>query len=195
MKIRKLENSIGSILAAPKYSECYSNLAKDRIIFISEDITKDVASVLSALLMHYDHDNEEDISIYINTDGGDANALSNIYDVMQMIKSPIKTICIGKAYSAGAFMLAAGTKGKRFMTKNSSVMIHGMQCTFPGERNDNNRSSEIYFKFLQKFNKSILEMLANHTGKTYEQIFEDCKKDKYLSAKDALEYGIIDHIM
>lgn len=194
MQVKKF-NSIGSILAAPKYAECYANLAKSRIIFVSEGITKDVSSTLSALLFHYDNENdEEDISLYINTNGGDASALSNIYDVMQMIKSPIRTVCIGKAYSAGAFMLAAGTKGKRFMTKSASVMIHGMQCEFPGPYEDQ-RNSQIYFDFLKSFNKIVLDTLAKHTGKTYEQVAEDCKKDKYMNAKECLEYGIIDEII
>src|SRR5271170_417373 len=100
-------HSLGAILATPKYTECYANLANSRIIFLSEDITKEAASSLSAMLLHFDNENdEEDISIYINTNGGDASALSNIYDIMQLVKAPIKTICVGKAYSAGAFMLA-----------------------------------------------------------------------------------------
>ena len=184
------EEKLGS-----KYLECYSTLAKDRIIFISEVISKDVASSLSALLFHYDNESEdEDINLYINTDGGDGGALANIYDVMQMIKAPIKTICIGKAYSAGAFMLAAGTKGKRFITKNSAVMIHGIQCEFPAHHEDQ-RNSQIYFDFLTNFNKIILETLAKHTGKTYEQVYEDCKKDKYMDAQEALAYGIVDKII
>lgn len=193
---RKFANNIGSILVTPKYTECYTNLAKDRIIFVSEDITKDTASSLSALLFHYDNENEEeDISLYINTNGGDASALSNIYDIMQLVKAPIKTICVGKAYSAGAFMLAAGTKGKRFMTKNASVMIHGIQCEFPGYGSEDRLKSEIYFDFLTSINKIVLETLAVHTGKTYEQVYEDTKKDKYMTAEECLQYGIIDKII
>jgi ATP-dependent Clp protease protease subunit len=193
---RKLENNIGSILATPKYTECYTNLAKDRIIFVSEDITKDTASSLSALLFHYDNENEgEDISLYINTNGGDASALSNIYDIMRLVKAPIKTICVGKAYSAGAFMLAAGTKGKRFMTKNASVMIHGIQCEFPSHGSEDRNGSQIYFDFLTKLNRIVLETLAVHTGKTYEQIYEDTKKDKFMTAEECLEYGIVDYIL
>lgn len=187
-----------SVFEQSKYAECFANLANDRIIFISEDITKNVSSSLSALLLHYDNINDqEDISIYINTYGGDVSALSNIYDIMQMIKSPIKTVCIGKAYSAGSFILAAGTKGKRFITKNSSVMIHGMQCSFPGGDGVDQRvqDSQIYFDFLTSLNKSILEILAKHTNKTYEQVFEDCKKDNFLDASDALKYGIVDFII
>lgn len=193
MKVKKLSSR--GLLEASKYAESYAALAKDRVIFVSEDITKDSASSLSALLLHYDNINEEeDIRIYINTNGGDASALANIYDIMQMIKAPIETVCIGKAYSAGAFMLAAGTPGKRLMTKNSSVMIHGLQCEFPGP-NEDQRNSQIYFDFLKSFNKQILETLAVHTNKTYEQICIDCSKDRYMDAKEALEYGIIDKII
>ena len=178
-----------------KYPESYSSLSKDRIIFLTEEITIETASVFSALLLYYDYEDEnEDITIYINTNGGDGSALSNIYDIMQLINPPIKTICIGKAYSAGAFLLAAGTKGKRFITKNSSVMIHGMQCEFPIQ-NEDQRNSKIYYEFLTSFNKNILQMLAKHTGKTYKQIHEDCKKDKFFNAKEAVEYGICDGII
>lgn len=193
--MKKLENNnLGSLLAIPKYTECYANLAKDRIVFVSEDITKDLASTLSALLFHYDNESNDEISLYINTNGGDASALANIYDVMQMVKSPIKTICIGKAYSAGAFMLAAGGKGNRFMTKNASVMVHGLQCNFPGNH-EQPKNSEIYFNFLNVLNRSILGKLAFHTGKSIEEIEEFCKQDRYLNAKEALDYGIIDAII
>jgi ATP-dependent Clp protease protease subunit len=193
MRTKKLSNT-RNLIAPPKYSECYANLSNNRIIFISEDITKDVASSLSALLLHYDNESEEDISIYINTNGGDAAAQANIYDIMQMIKAPIRTICIGKAYSAGAYILAAGAKGKRFITKNSSVMIHGLQCEFPRPREDQ-RNSQIYFDFLKNLDKVVFEQLAKDTGKTFEQIHEDCKKDMYMTSEQAKEYGIVDHIL
>jgi ATP-dependent Clp protease protease subunit len=189
-----MTNNISGLL--PKYVECYAALAKERIIFISEDITKDTASSLSGMLLYYDSENDaEDISIYINTNGGDSHALSNIYDVMQMIKSPIKTVCIGKAYSAGALILAAGTKGKRFITKNAAVMVHGIQFTFPNGPVSDQRDSEIYFKYIKDHNHMILNILAKHTGQTIEKILEDCKKDNYFDAKQALEYGIVDEII
>ena len=163
------------------------------MIFLSEDISKNTASELSAMLLFYDAENDvDDITIYINTNGGDSHALANIYDVMQMIKSPIKTVCIGKAYSAGSFILAAGTKGKRFITKNASVMIHGIQFTIPGA---SQKDSEIYFNWLNDLNKMILGILAKHTGQTLEKIVEDCKKDNYLDAQQTIEYGIADEII
>lgn len=178
-----------------KYADCYMLLAKHRTIFVSEDITKDIATSLSALLLYYDHDNShEDISLYINTNGGDALALANIYDVMKMIQAPIKTICIGKAYSAGAFILASGTKGKRFITRNSSVMIHGLQTLFPYEGADQ-KNSQVRFDFLKSLNVNILSSFATNVGKSFDEVYQDCKSDNYLTAIDAKRYGIVDEVI
>lgn len=181
---------------SPHYVEyAYAHLAKSRNIFIAEDITKNLAASLSAMLLYFDNVSEtEDITLYINTNGGDIQALSNIYDIMQMIKSPIRTVCIGKAYSAGACILAAGAKGKRLITENASVMIHGIQCVFPSPHEDQ-KSSQIYYDHLKSMNKSIIDSLAKHTGKTFAKVYEDCKKDTFLDAKMALEYGIVDDII
>jgi ATP-dependent Clp protease protease subunit len=190
---RKFNTDLGAILAAPKYYECYANLAKDRIIFISEDVTKDTASSLSAMLLYYDEISEkEDISIYINTNGGDASALVNIIDVMGMIKSDIKTIVIGKAYSAGAFILAAGTPGKRYATRNSKIMLHGVQVALPP---DAQKKSEIYINYLKSHNRQLLENLARNTKKTAEEVMKDCENDVWMEPTDAIEYGIIDAIL
>lgn len=197
MKLSDKDNQEHSHIAAPTphYVEyAYAHLAKNRNIFISEDITKSLAASLSAMLLYFDSISEDDITLYLNTNGGDIEALANIYDIMQLIKSPIKTVCIGKAYSAGACILAAGSKGKRFITKNAFVMIHGIQCVFPGIYEDQ-KGSEIYYSHLKNMNKSIMETLAKHTGKTLTKVSEDCKKDNYFDAKDALKYGIVDHII
>jgi ATP-dependent Clp protease, protease subunit len=189
----KKHNNIGSLLETPRYSECYTNLANERMILLSEDITKDTASSISALLLYYDQENEvDDISIYINTNGGDSGALTNIYDVMQLINAPIKTICVGKAYSAGAFILAAGTKGKRYMSKHASCMIHGMQCNVIG---DNLHKSELYVQFLKDNNNAIMQILAKHTGKSLDTIVADCKQDKFMDSLETRAYGIVDHII
>src|ERR1700676_3953885 len=114
------------------YAESYVKLTKSRAIFISENVSDRLSSELSAMLLYYDHqDHETEIDIYIHTNGGSATGMANIYDVMQMIRAPIKTILIGKAYSAGAWILVAGTKGKRYALRSSKVMIHGTQFTFP----------------------------------------------------------------
>lgn len=175
------------------YSEVYSKLASYRVIFINEEITKETASAITAFLLMYDKQNsEEDIFMYINTIGGDSAALINIYDVMQMVRSPIKTICIGKAYSAGAFILSAGTKGKRFITKNAKVMIHSAQFAFPLFSKE---ESEDFYNFVESNNKSILEILVKHTKHSLSKITKDCERDLYLDAKEAVKYGIVDRII
>lgn len=182
--------------ALSRYLNSYIALSKDRIIFVNEDITKETSSALSSLLLYYDNkDPEKDIEIYINTNGGDSSALSNIYDVMQMIHAPIKTICIGKAYSAGAVLLAAGSKGKRYIFKNAKVMIHGIQCLFPIMGDTDQSNSQNYFNFLNNHNDSIMKILATHSNHTLDKVKEDCKRDVFLDAKAALSYGLVDHIL
>jgi ATP-dependent Clp protease protease subunit len=178
------------------YNESYLKLSKSRIIFINQPIDYDISSTLSALLFYYDHQSQtEDIIMYINSVGGNSAALSNIYDVMQMIQSPIKTICLAKCYSAAAVMLAAGAKGKRYCFKNSEVMIHGLQCSFPTIDNTSKIDSEGYLQFLNDHNNQIMKILARHTGKSFAEIREDCKKDVFLSPKEAIAYGLADHII
>ena len=176
------------------YYKVYTKLANNRIIFVNEIITKDTASSLSALFLYYDNESDDEITMYINTDGGDADAISHIYDVMQMIKSPIKTICLGKAYSAGSIMLATGTKGRRYITKNSKVLLHGIQSSHPFGSGDK-KDCDIYYKYLDFNNKYIMQVLANHTGQKLEKIIKDCSRDLFLDAKQAKEYGVVDHII
>lgn len=175
------------------YNSSYIHLSRGRIIFLTEIITKLTAAQLSALLLYYDHKSPtEEIVIYIDSPGGDAAALFNIYDVMNIIKAPITTICMGKCYSAGAFILAAGNK--RFAMKNSKIMIHGIQSTFPIPGQDMTNSKG-YYQHLEANNSSVMKMLAKHTGQSLEKIKEDCLRDKFMSPKEALEYGIIDGII
>lgn len=177
------------------YADTYVKLSKDRVIFLSEDVTKKSAAELSALLLYYDNeDHESPISLYIHSNGGDAAGLANIYDVMQMIQSPIKTICVGKCYSAGAVILAAGSKGERYMLKSAKVMIHGIQFGFPLPGQDI-ITSKTYLDFVKENNDSIMKMLAKHTGHSLEKVKQDCTRDVWLDAKQALEYGIVDHII
>ncbi len=178
-----------------RYESSYVFLAKDRVIFLKEDITKEVASELSALLLYYDNmDPEEDIDLYIHCNGGDGDSLVQIYDIFHMIRAPVKTICIGKAFSAGAILLAAGAKGKRYAYKNSKIMIHGIQFVFPIP-GDDQVNSKNYFDFAKKNNNKLMKMLAEDTGNSLEKILEDCKRDLFLEPKEALKYGIIDHII
>lgn len=175
------------------HDQVFARLASYRVIFINEEITKDLASAVSGFLIAYDkQSSKEDIFMYINTIGGDSAALMNIYDVMQMIKAPIKTICVGKAYSAGAFILAAGTKGKRLITKNAKVMIHSAQFAFPLFSKE---ESEDYFNFVEESNQAVLEILVRHSNQTLAKVIKDCERDLYLDAKEALKYGIVDRII
>jgi len=177
------------------YADTYVKLAKHRIIFVSEDVSDVMAAELSAMLLYFDNeDHEEMIEMYIHSNGGAVTGLSNIYDVMQMIQAPIKTICIGKCYSAAAVLLAAGTKGQRYAFKNSSVMIHGIQFGFPIPGHDMT-NSQSYYEFIDNNNDNIMKMLAHHTGHDLEKVKTDCKADVWMDAKQALEYGIIDHII
>lgn len=176
------------------YQETYIKLAKSRSIFLAEDVTKEVASSLSALLLYYDNESHDEITLYIHSNGGDASALASMYDVMQMIKSPVKTVCIGKAYSAGAVLLAAGSAGNRYALKNAKVMIHGIQCGFPIPGFDITNSKN-YYDFLEDHNDNIMKMLAHHTSFSLQKVKDDCKRDLFLDAKQALNYNIIDHII
>lgn len=177
------------------YADTYIKLAKHRMIFISEDISDVMAAQLSALLIYFDsEDPEAQIDMYIHSDGGAATGLMNIYDVMQMISAPIKTVCIGKCYSAGAVILAAGTKGKRYAMSHSAVMIHGIQAAFPIPGHDIT-SSKNYYDYLENNNDNIMKILATHTGHTLEKVKTDCISDVWMNAKKAQEYGIVDHII
>jgi len=178
------------------YGGTHIDLAKSRILWVSENVTTEMASTISAFLLYYDSENsEEDITLYIHTNGGDSNGLVQIYDTMQMISSPVKTVCVGKAFSAGAFMLATGTKGKRYAFKHSSVMIHGLQCLFPVLGDHDQAGSKNYYNFLEDINDTMLKILADHTGQPLDKVKIDCSRDLFLTAEEALKYGIIDHII
>lgn len=177
------------------YSSTYVKLTKNRVMFISEGIADPMAAEISALLLYFDRqDPEEKIEMYIHTNGGSSSALVNIYDVMQMISAPVKTVCIGKAFSAGAVLLAAGAKGERYAFKNSKIMIHGIQTVFPipGQSVIDNKN---LLDFIEIENEKILKILAQHTGQPLEKVREDCKRDVWMSPEEALDYGIIDQIV
>ena len=175
------------------FYDIQSRLIKDRVIFLCEEVTHEVAGVISSLLfMMNNEDPNTKISIWLNTPGGDVYAFLAIYDMVQMIQAPVETVCIGMAMSAGAMLLAAGSKGQRLATPNSSIMIHQMQID--GIRGTGSEI-KIIASEIDKKNKVVLGVLARHTGKSLEEIVKDCEHDKYLSAKEALDYGIIDKII
>ena len=171
--------------------DVYSRLLEDRVIFISDEITMQVAnSVVAQLLYLESKDSQKDICIYINSPGGLVTAGLAIYDTMQYIKCDVSTICIGMAASMGAFLLAGGTKGKRFALKNSEIMIHQPLGGAQGQASD----IKIHAEHIINTKKKLNTILAENTGKSFEQVEKDTDRDNYLSSEDALAYGIIDGI-
>ncbi len=180
--------------SSPKYEDSYVFLSRERIIFMTEDFSPESCSDLVGLLLYYDHLNHEPIDIYIHSNGGDVSGFVQVYDTIQMIKSPVRTFCMGKAYSAGAVLLSSGTKGERYAFKNSRSMIHGLQCAFPIPGHSLKDSAN-YAGFLDAVNEMILDILAKNTGHTLASIREESLKDNYLTAEQAKAYGLVDHIL
>jgi ATP-dependent Clp protease protease subunit len=177
------------------YAESYVKMTKDRAIFLSEGVTNKVGAELSALMLYYDsQDHDTEINLYIHTNGGSSTGMANIYDVMQMVHAPIKTILLGKAYSAGAWILATGTKGMRYALRSSKVMIHGTQFIFPIPGFDFTNSKN-YLEFVDAENDAMLRIMAKHTGQTFDKVKSDCQTEKWMDAKSAQQYGLIDHII
>jgi ATP-dependent Clp protease, protease subunit len=171
----------------------YTKLFEDRIIFLGTPISDDIANaVMAQLLCLQQMDAERDIEIYINSPGGSFTALTAIYDTMRYIKPDVRTVCLGQAASAAAVILAAGTKGKRLALPNSRILIHQ-----PATEGGYGQSSdiEIQAKEILRIRSLMEEMLANDTGKTTEEVSRDIERDKYLTAEQALEYGIIDEVL
>ena len=172
--------------------DIYSRLLKDRIIFLGEEIDDHVASVVVAQLLFLEaEDPEKDICIYINSPGGSVSAGLAIYDTMNYIKCDVSTICFGMAASMGAFLLAGGAKGKRFALPNAEVMIHQPSGGAQGQATEIQIVAE---KILQT-KKKLNEILAANTGQPYEVIERDTDRDNYMTAQEAMEYGLIDRVI
>ena len=172
--------------------DIYSRLLKDRIIFLGEEVNDVTASIVVAqLLFLAAEDPDKDINLYINSPGGSVTAGMAIYDTMQYIKPDVSTICIGMAASMGAFLLAGGAKGKRFALPNSEVMIHQPSGGARGQATEIQIAAENILRTKKKLN----EVLAENTGKPYEQIVRDTERDNYMSAQEAVEYGLIDAVI
>ena len=172
--------------------DIYSRLLIDRIIFIDEEITEHTASVVVAQLLFLEaEDPNKDIHMYINSPGGEISSGMAIYDTMNYIKCDVSTICIGMAASMGAFLLAGGAKGKRMALPNAEVMIHQPLGGTQGQATE----IEIAAKHILKTKEKMNRMLAANTGKTYEQVAADTERDNWLSAQEALDYGLIDSIV
>lgn len=172
--------------------DIYSRLLKERIIFLVGPINDHVANLVVAQLLFLESENpEKDIHLYINSPGGSISAGMAIYDTMQFIKPQVSTMCIGMAASMGAFLLQAGEKGKRFALPNSTVMIHQPLGGFQGQASD----IEIHAKYILSLRESLYALMAEHTGRTVEEIARDSERDNFLPAKEAMEYGLIDKVL
>jgi ATP-dependent Clp protease protease subunit len=172
--------------------DIYSRLLKERVVFMVGPVDDYMANVIVAQLLFLESDNpDKDINLYINSPGGSVTAGLAIYDTMQFIKPDVSTICVGQAASMGSFLLAAGTKGKRYCLPNSRVMIHQPSGGFSGMASD----IAIHAKEILQIKGRLNEMLAKHCGKTVEQVERDADRDYFMSAAEAQTYGLVDAVL
>ena len=172
--------------------DIYSRLLKDRIIFLGEEVSDASASVIVAQLLFLEaEDPEKDINLYINSPGGSVTAGMAIYDTMKYIKCDVSTVCIGMAASMGAFLLAGGTKGKRYALPNAEVMIHQPSGGAQGQATE----IEITAKHILETKRKLNQILADNTGQPYEVVAADTERDNWKSAREAMEYGLIDAVI
>lgn len=175
-----------------RHFDLFSRLLNDRIIVLSDEVNDATASVIVGQLLYLEsQDSEKDISFYINSPGGSVTAGLAIYDTMQYIKCDVSTICMGMAASMGAFLLSAGEKGKRYALPNSEIMIHQPSGGAKGQATDIKIVADHILRTKAKLNK----ILSENTGKPIETIAEDTERDNFMSAEEALEYGLIDKIL
>ncbi len=175
-----------------KSFDIFSRLLRERIIFLGEEIDDDLANSVVAQLLVLDSENpEKDIMMYINSPGGVITAGLAIYDTMKHIRADVATICLGEAASMGAFLLSAGTKGKRMALPSARIMIHQPLGGARGQATD----IEIEAKEILRMKKELNTLLAEHTGQSVEKIYEDTERDNYMSAQQAVEYGLIDKVL
>ena len=172
--------------------DIYSRLLKDRIIFLGSAVDDGVANLVIAQLLFLEaEDPDKDISLYINSPGGSVSAGLAIYDTMQYIKPAVSTICVGLAASMGAFLLAAGQKGKRLALPNAEIMIHQPSSGMQGQASD----IEIHARRLMKTKETLNQILSSRTGQKLEKVQQDVERDYFMSALEAKEYGIIDEVV
>lgn len=175
-----------------RVADIYSRLLKDNIIFLGTPIDDGVANVVSAQMLHLESENpDRDISVYINSPGGDINAMFAIYDTMQYIRPDITTICFGQAASAAAILLAAGAQGKRLALPNARILLHQPYTGAQGQVSD----LEIAANEIERLKGALEEILARHTGQSMEKVAADTDRDFVMTATEAKEYGIIDEVL
>ena len=172
--------------------DIYSRLLKDRIIFLVGTVNDNAASLITAQLLYLESENpKKEISFYINSHGGLVTAGLGIYDTMQYIKPSVSTLCIGQASSMGSFLLAAGEKGKRLSLPNSRIMVHQPSAGYQGQATD----IEIHAKEILALKKRLNKIYANHTGRSLDEIKNALERDRFMSPKDAKEFGLIDKVV
>jgi ATP-dependent Clp protease protease subunit len=172
--------------------DIFSRLLEERVIFLTGQISSEMATAIVAQLLFLQHSNcDKPVDMYISSPGGSVLAGLAIYDTMQFIKPTVSTICIGEASSMGALLLAAGTKGSRRALPNARMMVHQPNGGFCGPATD----IQIHAKEIERTKKNLNAILSKHTGQTLKTVTEDCERDRFMSAEDALVYGIIDEIV
>lgn len=183
-----------NIVYANTAGDVYSKLVEERIIFLKDEIDATVATKISATLFWLNSQSQtEEIILYINSPGGTvSDGLFTIYDTLQFIKAPVKTICIGEASSSAAVILAAGSKGRRFAYPSARIMIHNIQVS---EMSGSQTEIEKESKRIKELNDNLIQTIARHTGQLLRKVKRDCINDKYLTAEQAVAYGIIDGII
>ncbi|HEY7029726.1 MAG TPA: ATP-dependent Clp protease proteolytic subunit [Thermomicrobiales bacterium] len=196
MEIPKFENLVPMVVESTNRGErafdIYSRLLKDRIIFLGYPIDDQIANLVIAQLLFLAHDDpEQDIKLYINSPGGVVYSGLAIYDTMQMIKPDVATFCVGMGASMAAVLLAGGTKGKRFALPNSRVMIHQGSAGFRGAVPD----IEVVARETLNLTRKLTEILALHTGQEFERVKRDTERDYYMTADEALAYGVVDEVL
>ena len=172
--------------------DIFSRLLNDRIIFLSEDVNDATASLIVAQLLYLEaQDPDKDIQFYINSPGGSVTAGMAIYDTMQYIKCDVATICVGMAASMGAFLLSAGTKGKRMALPNAEIMIHQPSAGTQGQITD----MAIHMKRLETIKARMNQIMAKNTGKSVEEVTAACERDNFMTAEEAMAFGLIDRVL
>jgi len=172
--------------------DIYSRLLKERIIFLGDEVNDVTASLVVAQLLFLEsEDSNKDINLYINSPGGSVTAGMAIYDTMNYIKCDVSTICVGMAASMGAFLLSGGTKGKRYALPNAEIMIHQPLGGTQGQATD----MEIQVEHMLRIKKNLTTIMANNCGKDYDTVLADCERDNWMTAQEALEYGLIDTVV
>ncbi|MGD1028698.1 ATP-dependent Clp endopeptidase proteolytic subunit ClpP [Candidatus Binatus soli] len=172
--------------------DIFSRLLKDRIVFLGGTVTDDVANLVTAQLLFLEsEDPEREINMYINSPGGSVTAGLAIYDTMQFVKPPVSTLCVGQAASMGSLLLAAGAKGKRYALPHSRILIHQVSGGFEGQASD----IEIHAREALRLREILNNILAHHTGQNAKKVEKDTDRDNFMSAAQAVEYGLIDEVI